>query len=43
MRDYSRSQSGKKKGYKKTSDKVKKKQIKEENIDLFDYDWLDEE
>lgn len=32
-----------KKGYKKPSDIVKKKQIKEENIDLFDYDWLDEE
>ena len=27
-----------KKGYKKPSDIVKKKQIKEENIDLFDYD-----
>lgn len=32
-----------KKGYKKPSDIVKKKQIKDENIDLFDYDWLDEE
>lgn len=32
-----------KKGYKKPSDIVKKKQVKEEKIDLFDYDWLDEE
>ncbi|MCI5734286.1 MAG: DnaD domain protein [Tenericutes bacterium] len=32
-----------KKGYKKPSDVVKKRQVKEEKIDLFDYDWLDEE
>lgn len=32
-----------KKGYKKPSDVIKKKQVKEEKIDLFDYDWLDEE
>ena len=32
-----------KKGYKKPSDVVKKIQVKEEKIDLFDYDWLDEE
>ena len=32
-----------KKGYKKPSDVVKKRQVKEEKIDLFDNDWLDEE
>ncbi len=31
-----------KKGYRKASDVRRKKRVKEEDIELFDYDWLDE-
>ncbi len=31
-----------KKGYKKASDVRRKKRVKEEDVELFDYDWLDE-
>ena len=31
-----------KKGYRKASDVRRKKRVKEEDVELFDYDWLDE-
>ena len=31
-----------KKGYKKAGDVRRKKRVKEEDVELFDYDWLDE-